>query len=416
MTVYDRRFRLADGSSALGVSFGPDGPSLAGAPLLQRTITGLAPRPADELGMLMKSAYGGERDIAGLKAGLGVVAQVLNHGDEARAMIAALQLRLSELDWRGAVRIAAAQNALAKFSPDQPRDWHGRWTNGDGGGPTPGGTAEAKPLQADSAAETRSSWGGPVHLEGGRLIPIQSRGSGGIGSNGPPPDTEEILPSTPVYPVQHPPLGTEPDSRIVGGLENKIWRTATLPDGTPWPVATITSIRAAIKGQPGRTPQLRIYVPQNKYGDVLLGSTPERDLPGAPEGYDEVLLRGRPQVTSSRGWETGHADDGVEEALRLARSNAFKEICFNLSFTNCTDMVVQSLIRPDVLAIVRPQIETNERFWPYETLSGRQTQRQQQDRMPDVWGIREVDVRNYKVALAEFMRMRALAKALCPCS
>ena len=237
-------------------------------------------------------------------------------------------------------------------------------------------------------------------------------GNGGIGDNGPPPDAEEILPSTPVYSVQHPPLGTEPDARILGGLEYKVWRTATLQDGTPWPVATIASIKA----MPGRTPQLRIYVPRNKYGDVLLGSTPETDLPGPPEGYDEVLLRGRPQVTSSGGRETPHADDGVAEALRLARSNEFEEICFNLSFSNCTGMVVQSLLRPDVLAVVRPQLDVGYSFRPYESWSPGQNPQARQLKMPNVPGIRELNDLNYKVALAEFNRMRALAKALRPCS
>ena len=196
MTVYDRRFRLADRSGALGVSFDQDGLSLAGAPLLRRTITGLVPRPANELGVLMKGAYGGERDVAALTAGLSVVAEALNQGDEARAMIAALRLRLAELDWRGAVRIAAAQNALAKYSPDQPRDWHGRWTNGDDDGAASGGTAEAAPARVKPAGppvsqapvrppQAGGSWDGPVHLEGGRLIPIAG---GGIGSNGPPAD------------------------------------------------------------------------------------------------------------------------------------------------------------------------------------------------------------------------------------
>ncbi|QUD87781.1 hypothetical protein [Phenylobacterium montanum] len=414
MTVYDRRFRLADGSGALGLSFGPDGLSLAGVPLLRTTVSGLAPRPAGELDVLIKGAYGRELDVAGLSAGLRVVAEALNCGHEPRAMIAALQLRLTELDWRGAVRIATVEDALAKYSPEQPRDWRGRWTDGGDAGPTPGETGTP---QADNApASPTSSWGvGPVHLEGGRLIPIQG-GNGGIGGNGPPPDPFEVQPAEPVYTVQHPPIGTEPDRRIVGGLEYPVWRSAKLSDGSKWPVATVSSIRAAINSMPGRTPQLRIYVPTNGYGDILLGSTPNMDLPERPEGYDEVLLRGRPQVTSSRGLETGHADDGVEEALRLARSNEFKEICFNLSFTNCTGMVVQSVRRPDVLAIVRPQLDVGYNFRPYETWSPRQKPEERQEEMPDVPGIRRLNDFTNRVALAEFMRMRDMAKAFRSCS
>lgn len=70
MTVCERRLRLADTASPLGLDFGQDGPMLAGLPHLRRTITGLVPRPDDELGALMKSAHGCEPDLARLAASM----------------------------------------------------------------------------------------------------------------------------------------------------------------------------------------------------------------------------------------------------------------------------------------------------------------------------------------------------------
>ena len=44
-------------------------------------------------------------------------------------MIRALLLKLPDLDWAGAVRIAQADEALRKYDPDEPRDSRGRWTS-----------------------------------------------------------------------------------------------------------------------------------------------------------------------------------------------------------------------------------------------------------------------------------------------
>jgi hypothetical protein len=82
-----------------------------------------------------------------LTKGLLAVADALNEGETARAMIAAVQLKLPPLDWHGAVRILRAENALAKynFNPTEPRDWHGRWTTGDDS--TADAAAPAAPLR-----------------------------------------------------------------------------------------------------------------------------------------------------------------------------------------------------------------------------------------------------------------------------
>ena len=124
----DRSFRLASKPGNLGVGFNDDGVSLAGARLLRKTADGFAPRSPHELGELMKTAYRGVTDIGRLSAGLDVIAKALNRGERGRAMIAALQLQLDELSWDDAVRVARIESALAKYNPDEPRDWHGRWT------------------------------------------------------------------------------------------------------------------------------------------------------------------------------------------------------------------------------------------------------------------------------------------------
>ena len=91
MAVARRRsFRAA--SSDLGVS----------PTALSQTIAGLAPRPMAELAVLMKSAYGHDIGPNWPYPGLEVIAQALNQGDIGRAMVAAVQLRLPDLDEEGA--------------------------------------------------------------------------------------------------------------------------------------------------------------------------------------------------------------------------------------------------------------------------------------------------------------------------
>lgn len=142
------------------------GLSLAGAPLLKKTVTGFEPRPADELDGLLKSAYGGEIALPEVFGGLQAVALALNSGDLGRAMVAALRLRLSDLDWQGAIRIARANDALSKgFNPLEPRDWLGRWTTGGSAGdarPAPSKTVHAATHAGDGrhgpdAAQVRAA-------------------------------------------------------------------------------------------------------------------------------------------------------------------------------------------------------------------------------------------------------------------
>jgi len=124
-------FRLTNEPGGLGLSCTYAGLSLAGVPLLQKTKVGFAPRPASEVASLIKAAYGAEGDPIRLESSLGAIARALNSGDFARAAIAAVLTRTPELGPEAAARLAKADEELAKYSPDEPRDWHGRWTDGE---------------------------------------------------------------------------------------------------------------------------------------------------------------------------------------------------------------------------------------------------------------------------------------------
>jgi len=123
-----RMFRLTNGSDGLGLSCTPAGVSLAGVPLLRRTRAGFVPRPAPEIASLLKAAYGD--GSTGLQSRLDAIAQALNRGDFTSAMIVAVHTRTPELSPEAAMRLAKTEQELTKYNynPNEPRDWHGRWT------------------------------------------------------------------------------------------------------------------------------------------------------------------------------------------------------------------------------------------------------------------------------------------------
>ncbi|WP_148294049.1 hypothetical protein [Azospirillum sp. B4] len=134
MDGWQRRYRLSNGPGGLGLSCTAEGLALAGVPLLAKGAGGFQARSVAEVALLLKRAYVGMEPGAGVLPGLTKIADALNRGDLAQAMIRAVHLRLPDLDWDAAVRLARANDNLAKYSPDQPRDDHGRWT--DEGGAT----------------------------------------------------------------------------------------------------------------------------------------------------------------------------------------------------------------------------------------------------------------------------------------
>jgi hypothetical protein len=120
--------RLTNEPGKLGLSCSPTGVSLAGVQLLRKTQIGFVPRPQSEIALLLKTAYGD--DPTGLQGRLSAIADALNRGDFVQAMIAAVHTRTPDLSPEAALRLAKADEVLAKYNynPDEPRDWHGRWT------------------------------------------------------------------------------------------------------------------------------------------------------------------------------------------------------------------------------------------------------------------------------------------------
>jgi hypothetical protein len=98
----------------LGLTCGPDGPALGGAPLLHKTDAGLAPLPRDELAALTLAAYGQIPDLTRLTRGLTATAAALNRGDLPLAMTAAVHLQLPDVSAEGAARLVAVAEYLAK--------------------------------------------------------------------------------------------------------------------------------------------------------------------------------------------------------------------------------------------------------------------------------------------------------------
>ncbi len=114
-----RHFRLApapvDGApQPLTLSCGPEGPALAGAPLLRKTDAGFAPPPRDELAALTLAAYGEIANLKRLTRGLAAAANALNQGDLPLAMTATVHLQLPDVTAEGAARLAAVADYLAK--------------------------------------------------------------------------------------------------------------------------------------------------------------------------------------------------------------------------------------------------------------------------------------------------------------
>ena len=115
------------------------GVALAGVPLLYRTRAGVfrAPGRMSEIDALLVAAYGTDPTRLRSRSSRG------SPGRSIREILRALRLRRSrretpELNQEAAARLARAAERLAKFDPDETRDWHGRWTS------------DGRPVQGDS--------------------------------------------------------------------------------------------------------------------------------------------------------------------------------------------------------------------------------------------------------------------------
>lgn len=162
----DKFFRLSDENGWLGLSCGSSGLSLAGVPLLEAEAGVFAARPWPQVRKLLGEAYRAELPDVSIKAGLDVVADALNTEQFGKAMAAAVLLKLPQLDWDGAVRLANVETSFAKYRPDQARDWHGRWAlENDDVGP------DAAFLPADMVSNTGGESVGASDPNGLQQIP-----------------------------------------------------------------------------------------------------------------------------------------------------------------------------------------------------------------------------------------------------
>ena len=125
-------YRLTQRPGAIGLQCDRTGLALAGVPLLRRNSGRFVPRSPNEIRVLLTRAYQSGLDWDDHLPGINAVAKALNDGDLVRAMIAAVMLKLPELDWNAAARLADAEDILTKggFNPNEPRDERGRWTDG----------------------------------------------------------------------------------------------------------------------------------------------------------------------------------------------------------------------------------------------------------------------------------------------
>jgi hypothetical protein len=378
-----------------GLACSEEGLRLAGVDLLRRTPVGLELRPRAEIEALFLAAYGAHLDRGAILRGAVAVANALNQGDTPRAMITALYLKAPPLDTAGRARVATVSNWLAKYSPDQPRDWHGRWTpEGGSGGPSSAQTAD-RPPPASSGLRILTDLHGDSRPSDGSPYPADCQE---MGDNGPPDEPiAEVGPepaSQPSFDAPKVPDGWDIPGHTVDGLYYPTVRFPKLPDGTPWPVATHDAIQAIMRPVRGGTPQMTLFVPLDKIGPTLIGSTDTLDYP-KPEGYDEVRLWGAPQVTYSRGEETGHAADSVSEALRMAETNQFSDINFNRAISTSTGRQVLSAIRPDVMGVVRPELDLDHLFHPYESLSPGQDIEERREEMPQDVRVKPAEGQQY---------------------
>ena len=374
MSLIDRRLGLSFETDDQGLIVSPTAVSLAGAPLLMTTPSGLAPRPFAEIERLAKAAYGDAVDPVRMRSTLSVVAEALNRDDIGRAMVAMLHLRLPALSKAAALSLAKVEEAFARYSPDQPRDWRGRWTDGDGDGS--GSRRTAIPSARTSAVPASPSSAPPdlplqqattPPLQGARRTPFQGlwsrprlyQGNDGppedepppIGHNGPPGDPLEVE-REPDAQVEAVPHGWDVPGQTLNGLYYPPRRYPVLPDGTPWPVVTVAAVRRILGG---KASFLKIFVPDDGEGPMLIGSTPDREMM-SPKGYSVVEFRGKPQANFAGDRETDQADKCVEEAMRLARTNQFSMIFFNSTVSTGTGRLVESLLRPDVYGVFRPKL------------------------------------------------------------
>jgi hypothetical protein len=147
-------------------------------------------------------------------------------------------------------------------------------------------------------------------------------------------------------------------------------------------------------------PFVKIYVPLDREGPMLMGTTERGEDYLEPPGYQPVYLRGVPQRTMSRGVETSHAPESVVRALEYARSNRYSDIYFNRSFSTISNGTYESSLRGDVVGRLRPALGLEGEYDVFEVLSPRQSgPAREQTLRSAVPGIRDFNSQAYKLLL-----------------
>ncbi len=120
-------FKLDQNPEGSGLRCDSTGLFLGRDALLQRDRHGnFEACPVDELRKVLGRTYADETNWESRTRSVKLVANALNKGEMARAMMTAVLMRLPDLD--SAIRIAEVDGVLAKagFNPDEPRDERGR--------------------------------------------------------------------------------------------------------------------------------------------------------------------------------------------------------------------------------------------------------------------------------------------------
>jgi hypothetical protein len=133
-------FKLDQNPNGRGLRCDGDGLFLGYNALLQKNDDGkFEARSDSELQKTLGRIYGDEATWGSHIRSVKLVANALNKGDMARAMMSAVLMRLP--DPGDPVRTADTDDALAKagYDPEEARDERGRWTNGGSGEATPSG-------------------------------------------------------------------------------------------------------------------------------------------------------------------------------------------------------------------------------------------------------------------------------------
>jgi hypothetical protein len=155
-----RFFRLAEG----GVTCGPDGLFVGGAPMLRRARSndsgGWNPRPVSERDQALAEVYGLPVDSVGKQGGLEVVARALDRGNLALASIGAVLLRFpdppaltKDAPPCGSAELAAQLAAEGLLKADWDSSKHPRL----GGPPNPGWFAVTDAPSPPATRETASA-------------------------------------------------------------------------------------------------------------------------------------------------------------------------------------------------------------------------------------------------------------------